>query len=56
MAAAYNNMAASYSSMKMWDPAIENARKAIALKPDFQLARNNLDWALKSKAGTATDH
>jgi tetratricopeptide (TPR) repeat protein len=50
MAAAYNNIAASYASMKMWDPAIQNAEQALRLKPDLQLARNNLVWALNGKA------
>jgi tetratricopeptide (TPR) repeat protein len=42
-------MAASYSSIGKWDQAIAAAQKAVALKPDFQLAKNNLAWALSQK-------
>jgi len=48
-AEAYNNIAASYESMKKWDRAIDAARTAVSLKPDFQLAKNNLAWALSQK-------
>ncbi|HET9099892.1 MAG TPA: tetratricopeptide repeat protein [Acidobacteriaceae bacterium] len=44
-AEAYNNIAASYSAMHQWNPAIAAAQKAVSLKPDFQLAKNNLAWA-----------
>jgi hypothetical protein len=33
-----------------WDPAIVAAKKALALKPDFQLAKNNLAWARRRRA------
>ncbi|MSU33814.1 MAG: tetratricopeptide repeat protein [Pedosphaera sp.] len=42
---AYNNIAASFASLRKWDEAIQSAREALRLKPDFQLARNNLVWA-----------
>ena len=45
-AEAYNNLAAAYLSMKMWDEGIQAARKALALKPDYADAKDNLDWAL----------
>jgi protein O-mannosyl-transferase len=35
--------------MHQWDGAIAAAQKAIALKPDFQLAKNNLAWSLSQK-------
>jgi len=36
--------------MHRWDPAIDAAKKAVALKPDFQLAKNNLAWSIAQKA------
>jgi len=48
----YNNLAAGYEDLKMWDAAIAAAQQAIRLKPDFQLARNNLAWALQQKTKT----
>jgi hypothetical protein len=35
--------------MGHWDDAIRAAREAIRLKPDFQLAKNNLAWAESEK-------
>jgi tetratricopeptide (TPR) repeat protein len=49
-AAAYNNICSAYAELRMWDKAIEAGRKALSLKPDFELARNNLAWALREKA------
>lgn len=52
-AEAWNNIAANYEAMKQWDEAIAAARKALALKPDFHLARNNLEWSTtQKKAGS----
>jgi Flp pilus assembly protein TadD len=48
-AEAYNNMAAGYSSLEKWDEAIKAASEAIRLKPDYPLARKNLDWAVTHK-------
>ena len=48
-AAAYNNRAAAFASLRLWDSAIADAREAIRLKPDFQLAKNNLAWASQQK-------
>ena len=49
MAEAHNNLAAGLTSLRKWDEAIAEARKALQLKPDFPLARNNLAWALEQK-------
>ncbi len=46
---AYNNIAASYSALRLWDFAIANAQEALRIRPDYQLARNNLNWALEQK-------
>ena len=46
---AYNNIAAAYEAMSMWDPAIEAAQQALRLKPDYQLAKNNLAWSMSQK-------
>jgi tetratricopeptide (TPR) repeat protein len=46
---AYNNIAAGYEAMHKWDEAIAAAKEAIRLKPDFQLAKNNLDWSISQK-------
>ena len=51
-AEAYNNLAAGYNSMQMWDEGIQAATQAVRLKPDYQLARNNLLWAQSAKRGT----
>lgn len=50
MAEAWNNIAASYAALRMWDDAIAAAQEAIRLKPDFELAKNNLAWAANEKA------
>jgi tetratricopeptide (TPR) repeat protein len=48
-AEAWNNIAAAYEAMHRWDPAIEAAKKAVALRPDFQLAKNNLAWSIAQR-------
>jgi len=48
-AEAYNNMAAAYLYMKMWDQGIIAARQALALKPDYLSARRNLMWAMSHR-------
>ena len=46
----YNNLAVSYLGLRKYDDAVHAAQEAIRLKPDFQLARNNLAWILQEKA------
>ena len=48
MADAWNNICASYNSMKMWKEAKSACNQAIKIRPDYQLAKNNLNWALKN--------
>lgn len=49
-AEAWNNVAADDEALGRWDQAIAAAQRAIALRPDFQLARNNLAWSQQQKA------
>lgn len=49
-AEAWNNIAAANEALRRWDDAIAAAQKAISLKPDFQLAKNNLAWSRAQKA------
>jgi tetratricopeptide (TPR) repeat protein len=48
---AYTNIGAGYGAMGQWDEAIKNEQEALRLKPDYQLARNNLNWYTQEKAG-----
>ena len=36
------NIGAAYGALRQWDEAIRNEREALRLRPDFQLAKNNL--------------
>ena len=54
-AEAWNNIAADYEVLGRWDDAIDAATKAVALRPDFQLAKNNLQWSLQQKALATSD-
>jgi tetratricopeptide (TPR) repeat protein len=53
---AYNNIAVSYAALKNWDEAVKNVQEALRIRPDYQLARNNLAWFIKErvKANGAT--
>ena len=42
---AYNNMGAAFARLQQWDAAVVAEEKALAIQPDFQLARNNLAWS-----------
>jgi tetratricopeptide (TPR) repeat protein len=57
-AEAYNNLAAAYLSLKMWDEGIQAAQKALALKPGYTDAQGNLDWAMahRPKQSNASTH
>jgi tetratricopeptide (TPR) repeat protein len=46
---AYNNICSEYNSLGAWDDAISNCLKAIELRTDFQLAKNNLEAAERAK-------
>jgi Tfp pilus assembly protein PilF len=48
-AVAYNNMCAAYNKLEQWDNAIMAGNKALKIKPDFTLARNNVNFALSQK-------
>jgi len=50
---AYNNIAVSYLGLRQYDKAIEAAREAIRLRPDYQLAKNNLAWIQREMAKSA---
>lgn len=42
---AYNNMCVAYNNLKDWENAILAGKKALAIDPNHQLAKNNLEWA-----------
>jgi len=48
---AYNNIGAGYGAMGQWDEAIKNEQEALRVRPDYQLARNNLNWYMQEKTG-----
>jgi hypothetical protein len=48
-APAWNNIAAAYSSLHLYDLAIPAAQEALRLDPSSTLARNNLNWAVEQK-------
>lgn len=50
---AYNNMAAAYNALARWDEGARAAAEAVRLRPDFQLAMNNLRWAESKRSPTA---
>jgi tetratricopeptide (TPR) repeat protein len=49
-AEAYNNLCASHNALEQWDRAIRACERAVALKPDFALAKNNLAFAQSKKS------
>jgi tetratricopeptide (TPR) repeat protein len=48
-AGAYNNICTACILLGLYDKAIENCNNAIAIAPNYQLAKNNLQWALDSQ-------
>lgn len=40
----WNNQAVSYMELKDWKSALNSAQRAVKLAPDWQLAKNNLNW------------
>jgi len=51
---AFNLLSVCHLNLGMFDDAIANAREALRIEPDFQLARNNLKQAIELKAGPST--
>lgn len=49
-AEAFNNIGICAGNLQRWDEAIRNTEKALQLRPDFQLAKNNLAWMQQQKA------
>jgi tetratricopeptide (TPR) repeat protein len=47
---AWNNAAVGYAGLGLWDDAVTCADRAVTLRPDFQLAKNNLAWASQERA------
>jgi tetratricopeptide (TPR) repeat protein len=50
LAEAWNNAAAGYAGLHLWDDAARHASQALRLRPDFQLAKNNLAWISEERA------
>jgi tetratricopeptide (TPR) repeat protein len=48
---AYVNIGAGYGAMGRWDDAMANEREALRIRPDYQLAKNNLALYAQEKAG-----
>lgn len=51
---AYNNMGVSYAGLEQWDDAIRCLQEAVRLRPDYQLAKNNLAWTEQEKLKQAS--
>jgi len=48
------NIGAAYGALRQWDEAIRNEHEALRLRPDFQLAKNNLAWYEQASKGPMT--
>lgn len=46
---AWNNVCTAYIALQEWDNAIEAGQKALEIDPKYELARNNLKWAMSQK-------
>ncbi|MCP4123538.1 MAG: tetratricopeptide repeat protein [Bacteroidetes bacterium] len=44
--AAWNNICVSHNMLGNWNEAINACNKALQFQPDYELARNNLKWAI----------
>ncbi|WP_299246650.1 hypothetical protein [uncultured Aquimarina sp.] len=44
-ATAYNNMCISYNNLGEWEKAIQACENSLHINSDFELAKNNLEWA-----------
>jgi hypothetical protein len=49
-AKAYNNLCVAYNGLRDWPQAIAACNEALRIDPGFQLARNNLNWAVSQSA------
>ena len=49
-----NNLCVANTLLRRYDDAIGMCRAALNLEPDFQLAKNNLAWALSERAKSET--
>lgn len=47
---AFNNIGWCSAKLGDWDAAVRNLQQALTLKPDMELARRNLIWALSQKS------
>ena len=46
---AYNNIGTALIHLGRYDEAIENFDKALEIEPNYQLAKNNYNWAMQMK-------
>jgi len=46
---AYNIICSAYNELQQWDNAIKYCKKALEIRPGYQLAKNNLIWAISKK-------
>jgi protein O-mannosyl-transferase len=53
-AEAFNNIGAGYAGLHQWDEAVRNEREALRIKPDLQIAQNNLTAYLQRRDETTS--
>lgn len=49
-AVAYNNLGVAYTMLEQYQNGIDACSKAIQIDSEFQLAKNNLNWAMDERA------